>query len=358
MTTPPVAVDRPGAGSTDEVADLDPAWLSTALGVEVTAVQTTRVGTGQMGQSWRLDLTSTDPAAPTSLVAKMAGGDPSTRTLIADGYRNEFNWYTRWCATVDITTPRCWYATIVDDSTSFVLLLDDLAPSTPGAQVAGFTVDEADVALVELAGLHGPRWSDPTLTDDPALRAPTPEGTSFHAQVLAGAIPQFTEKFASWLSADDIAVLDDLGSWIGDWLLTGNDRLTFVHGDFRPDNLMVSPDGTRIHTLDWQTLGLGFAGRDVGYFLGLGLDTELRRAAERDLVRTYHDALLTHGVERSFEETFDDYRLGIPQGPLVTVLGAVYATATPTPESDAMFASMITRTCAAIRDLDPASLLG
>ncbi|MBU3701832.1 MAG: DUF1679 domain-containing protein [Acidimicrobiia bacterium] len=358
MTNASVAVDRSGAGPTDEVTDLDPAWLSTALGVEVTAVQATRVGTGQMGQSWRLDLTSTDPAAPASLVAKMAGGDPSTRTLIADGYRNEFNWYTRWCATVDITTPRCWYATITEDSTSFVLLLDDLAPSAPGTQAAGFTVAEADVALVELAGLHGPRWSDPTLTDDPALRAPTPEGAAFHAQVLAGAIPQFTEKFAAWLSADDIAVLDDLGSWIGDWLSVGGDRLTFVHGDFRPDNLMVSPDGARIHTLDWQTLGLGFAGRDVGYFLGLGLDSDLRRSAERDLVRTYHEALVTHGVERSFEETFDDYRLGTPQGPLVTVLGAVYATATPTPESDAMFASMITRTCATIRDLDPASLLG
>ena len=358
MTTPPVAVDRPGAGPTDEVGDLDTAWLSTALGTEITAVTATRVGTGQMGQSWRLELTGTDPAAPTSLVAKMAGGDPSTRTLIADGYRNEFNWYTRWCSTVDITTPNCWYATITDDSTSFVLLLDDLAPSTPGAQVAGFTADEATVALVELAGLHGPRWSDPTLTDDPALRVPSPEGTAFHAQVFAGAVPPFVEKFANWLSADDIAVLDDLSAWIGDWLLAGLDRLTFVHGDFRPDNLMVSPDGTRIHTLDWQTVGLGFAGRDLGYFLGLGLEPSVRRAAEAQLVRTYHEALAAHGVDRTYAETFDDYRLGTPQGPLVTVLGAVYATATPTPESDAMFASMITRTCAAIRDLDPSALLG
>ena len=55
MTSRPVAVDRPGAGPTDEVAELDPAWLSTALDVEVSSVHATRVGTGQMGQSWRLD---------------------------------------------------------------------------------------------------------------------------------------------------------------------------------------------------------------------------------------------------------------------------------------------------------------
>ena len=44
------------------------------------------------------------------------------------------------------------------------------------------------------------------------------------------------------------------------------------------------------------------------------------------------------------------------QGPLITVLGAVYAT-DPNPSSDAMFTAMITRSLQAIRDLDPFSLL-
>lgn len=352
-----VPTRHPAAPPTDQIADLDPAWLSAALGLDIVDVDATRVGTGQMGQSWRLVLTSPDPAAPASLVAKMAGGDPSTRTLIADGYRGEYRWYTELCDSVDILTPRCWYATITDDSTSFVLLLDDLAPSTPGAQASGLAVDAAAIALRELAGLHGPRWSDPSLLEIAELRVPTPEGASFHAQIFAGAVTQFVETFGAWMSSDDVAVLDDLGSWIGEWLQTGTDRLTFVHGDFRPDNLMISPDGATVHTLDWQTIGLGFAGRDVGYFLGLGLDTELRRAHERELVRTYHEALVAHGVDRSFDDTYADYRLGTPQGPLVTVLGAVYATATPTDASNEMFASMITRSCAAIRDLDPRSLL-
>jgi hypothetical protein len=47
----------------------------------------------------------------------------------------------------------------------------------------------------------------------------------------------------------------------------------------------------------------------------------------------------------------------VAQGPLITILGSVYATAEPSAESDAMFAAMITRSCAAIRDLDPFSLL-
>lgn len=355
----PVPTDHPAAPPTDEIADIDPDWLSAAMGAPVRSVSAQRVGTGQMGQSWRIAIEWAEdrPELPTSIVAKMAGGDPATRTLIADGYRGEFLWYTSLGPTVDISIPRCWYATITDDSVSFVLLLDDLAPSEPGAQLAGVTVDEAHVALREMAGLHGPRWADASLLEIPSLRAPTPEGTGFHAEIFAGAIPQFIAQFGEWMSAEDIITLEDLGSWMGDWLMARTERLTLIHGDFRPDNLMIAPDGSAVTTLDWQTVGLGFAGRDVGYFLGLGLDSDLRRANERDLIATYHEALTAHGVEITFDQCMDEYRLGTPQGPLVTVLGAVYATATPSAASNAMFVSMISRSCSAIRDLEPRSLI-
>lgn len=354
-----VPMNLPDAPPTDRSAELTPGWLSTALGTEVIAVSAQQVGTGQMGQSWRLHVDYADPTSslPRSFVAKLAGGDPETRTLIADGYRSEFLWYTSLGATVDIAIPRCWYATITDDAVSFVLLLDDLAPAEPGAQLPGASVAEAHVALRELAGLHGPRWGDPALSAIAELRPPSDDGAEFHAQIFAGAVPQFVAQFGEWVSADDIATLDDLASWIGDWLKARRDQLTLIHGDFRPDNLMISPDARHITTLDWQTIGLGFAGRDLGYFLGLGIDSDVRREHERELVGTYHRAITEHGVDITFERCFDDYRLGTPQGPLVTVLGAVYATATPSDASNAMFSSMITRSCAAIRDLDPRSLL-
>ena len=84
------------APPTDEISEIDAAWLSAALGAEVSAVRALRVGTGQMGQSWRLTIDWADPenGLPKSFVAKMAGGDPETRTLIADGYRSEYLWYT------------------------------------------------------------------------------------------------------------------------------------------------------------------------------------------------------------------------------------------------------------------------
>lgn len=357
MTVP---TNLPAAPPTDEVAEIDPAWLSAALGEEATNVVAQKVGTGQMGQSWRLTIDWATPNAntPRTLVAKMAGGDPATRTLIADGYRNEFLFYTAVQDSVAVRSPTCWYATITDDNTSFVLLLDDLAPAIPGVQANGVTVDEAHLCVRNLAGLHGPRWADATLLELNGLGLPSREGAEFHAQILEGAIPAFAEQFASFLSPEDHETIATVPPNLVNWITSRLDRFTLIHGDYRPDNLMFLPDGSAVTTLDWQTLGLGLAGRDVGYFLATSLDPDARRANENAIVRTYYDTLVSFGVsEFSFDECFEDYRLGVAQGPLITILGAVYATAEPSADSDAMFAAMITRSCAAIRDLDPFSLL-
>lgn len=355
-----VPTNHPEAPPTDEIAEIDPDWLRAALGERPTSVRTERVGTGQMGQSWRLSIEWADPdtTRPRSLVAKMAGGDPSTRTLIADGYRNEFLFYTAVRPTVAIRSPQCWYATITEDNTSFVLLLDDLAPAVPGVQARGVTVDEALVAVRNLAGLHGPRWADHSLLELDGLALPTADGAQFHAQVLTGAIPQFVEHFATHLGPEDEATIATVPDNLVAWITARLDRFTLIHGDYRPDNLMFMPDGSVVTTLDWQTLGLGLAGRDIGYFLATSLEPDARRANERRLVEAYHEALCDFGVgDFTLDTCFEDYRLGVAQGPLITILGAVYATAAPSAESDAMFAAMITRSCAAIRELDPFSLL-
>ncbi len=353
----------------DDPAGLTPAWVAAALAttgveVEITEVRSERVGTGQIGTSYRLHLTYADPqaaagaGAPVTLVAKMAGGDPANRGLVSDGYRNEFGFYTEIAQTVAISTPRCWYAVISDDNTCFVLLLDDLAPAEPGEQVRGCTLEEAHLALINLAGLHGPRWCDASLRGISWMNQQTAEGAAFYGEVLAGAVATFNERFAQLLPAADAELFTTIPARLGDWMLTRPERFSTIHGDYRPDNLMFLPDHSAVSTVDWQTLGLGLPGRDVGYFLATSIDPALRRSHERELVRTYHEALLTHGVGgHSFEECFEDYRLGTIQAPLITILGAVYATAEPTPASDAMFMAMATRSAEAIRDLDPLSLL-
>ncbi len=52
----------------------------------------------------------------------------------------------------------------------------------------------------------------------------------------------------------------------------------------------------------------------------------------------------------AFSECWDDYRFGALQGPLIAVFGCAFGTRTE--RGDRMFAAMVTRSCAAIRELD------
>ena len=84
-----------------------------------------------------------------------------------------------------------------------------------------------------------------------------------------------------------------------------------IHGDYRLDNLMFSTtEDDDVVAVDWQTMIVGPPTRDVAYFLGTSLDVDDRRAAEEQLVASYHRALVARGVDGyDAERCFDDYRV-------------------------------------------------
>jgi hypothetical protein len=330
------------------IEDVTPAWLSEALGRPVSSVDAERVGTGQIGASYRLHL---GWDGPPTLVAKLAAGDDEARARVADGYKAEVRFYTELASTVRVRTPRCWYGAVAEDGMTFTLLLDDLAPAEPGVQADGCTVAQAAAAVENLAGLHAPRWCDPTLKDL-GVMAFDASSAAFVGEVMQQGVAQFVERYAGQLDADDVATLQESAGAMEPFLLSRPERFALLHGDYRLDNLMF---GEEVHVVDWQTLTVGLPGRDLGYFLGTSLETADRRAHERDVVATYHRALGVDGYD--LDTCWDDYRAGMFQGPMITVLGAIFATAERSERADGMFLAMARRSCAAIRDLDAAAAL-
>jgi Phosphotransferase enzyme family len=345
----------------DHPGDLTAEWLTRALrrtepDTVVRAVEREAIGTGQMGASFRLHLDG--DRVPPTLVAKIAAGDRAARERVAPGFRKEVGFYTVFRERVAVRTPRCWYAAISDDFSSFVLLLDDLAPASPGVQADGCTVARAADAVQNLAGLPAPVWNDASLFDHADWLTPMTEaGSAFLGDVLVGATEQFLDRYATEL-ADDAETLRTAAALTARWGTAGADAFALVHGDYRLDNLMFPAHGPGVTALDWQSLTIGPPARDLAYFLTTSLVVEDRRAHERDLVQAYVDALVASGIEDyGFEQCFDAYRLGVLQGPMITVLGCMYATAERTARADGMFLAMATRSCAALRDLDSFALL-
>ena len=339
-----------------DIEDITPGWLSGALDTDVRTVAIEQVGTGQTGATYRLTLEADD--APTTMIAKVAAGDDAARTRVSAGYRNEVGFYRHLLDTVEVRTPQCSYAAISDDWTRFTLLLEDLTPRTPGVQAEGCSPERAEAALHNLAGLHAPRWNDPTLLDLDFVDRVTPEGAAFLGDVASSATEEFVERYRDDLADEDVATLRASAAAITGWILARPEPFAVTHGDYRLDNLMFGSADDDVVAVDWQTVAVGPPLRDVAYFLGTSLDVEARRASEQHLVESYHAELCARGVTGyDVDRCHEDYRLGQLQGPLITTLGAIYATAVRSDAADRMFLAMARRSCAAIRDLGSVELL-
>ena len=340
-------------------AELSPHWLSEALGGRVDTVVAEPVGTGQMGTCFRLRLAGPDVGArlPGVLLAKLPAADPAARAMVAGAYRCELRFYAEIAPTVAARVPQVHHAAWSGDGADFTLLLEDLAPRVQGDQLAGCSPAQAHDAVVNLAGLHGPRWCDPTLLAIEGLDRSGPEDAAFLAELYGPATEIFLAGLGDLVDPTDAATLEACVPLCERWVLARGERFGLVHGDYRLDNLMFAPDGAAgCVALDWQTLSLALPARDLAYFLGTGLTVADRRTHERDLVAAWHAALVGHGVGGyTGREAWEDYRFAMLQGPLVSVFGCAYGTRTE--RGDRMFAAMVARSCAAIRDLGVLSLV-
>jgi hypothetical protein len=359
-----MAVQPSAAGVVAERHQLTPAWFTAALapvapGVTVHSVELERIGTGQMGESYRARLDHGLPpdVLPDTVVVKLPVADPAARALVAGVYRCEVAFYTELATELAVRTPHCWYAASSEDGTAFVLVLEDLHPAEQGDQLAGCTVAQARSAVRNLAGLHAPRWCDPTLTELETLTLVDDAGAALLHDITGLAVEQFAEHFAGAVHDDDLATLRAVTEVVDRWVLGRPERFGLLHGDYRLDNLLFhGGDDPQVAAVDWQTLALGLPARDLAFFLGTGLEAEHRRVHEQDLVATYHDELCRQGVvDYPAHTCFEDYRFGMLQGPLITVLGAAYGTRTD--RGDAMFVTMIRRSCQAVRDLGSLDLV-
>jgi hypothetical protein len=345
--------------------DVTPEWLSAALSerrtpVEVSDVSVVAIGTGQTGATYRVTARyATDPGdLPHTFVIKLPAQDDTVRDRVTVGYRSECAFYAAVAERVRVPTPQCFYCEITEDALDYALLLADQAPAVQGDQIAGCGEQEARLAVVALAGLHGPSWCDPVWLDFPGIAFARPDEVSAKGlgDVAKMSADITLEKLGDRMSSEDRETFTTTMGLVTPWLLAEYDRFALLHGDYRLDNMLFDPDRTRISVVDWQTLGVGLPARDLAYFTATSLNSQLRATIERGLVDDYHRTLSGYGVSDYDRETcWRDYRLGVPQALLISALGFAFAAATE--RGDDMVLTMLSRGCRAIRDLGTLELI-
>jgi len=343
--------------------DITPSWLSDVLGARVRAVTSQRVGTGLVGMNLRCTLTyeGDRPAgAPASVVAKLPSEDETSRTtgVMLRNYEREVRFYQEVRDTVHIRTPHCYYSAWDEASGDFTLLLEDLSPGVPGDQVAGCSLDQARLAIVELAKLHAPRWGDPALAGIEWLQRRAGD-TGGQLQALYSMLfPGFVATYGPRLTTEQIALAERFAERIPAWLAMRQPPYCVTHGDYRLDNMLfgTTEGGYPVAVVDWQTPGHGSGSADLSYFIGAGLLPHDRRAHERDLVAEYHGAMLAEGVsDLTFETLWEHYTRDSFSGVVMSVIAPMIVAKSE--RSEDMFHAMAERHLQHALDLDALSLI-
>lgn len=356
MTGPAPLVPSIPRGPTD----VTPEWTSHALGVEVDAVEVTPIGTGQTGATYRLAVTYAADVTglPDTYAIKLSSQDDAVRDRVALGYRSEHAFYTGVTDVVRVPIPRHYHCEISEDGGDFVLLLADMAPAVQGDQIRGCTTAEAELAVRALAGLHGPTWCDPKWPAFPGLVMSMidEDAISGFGDVAVMAAKITLDRLGDRMRAEDRETVTEAMSMVAPWLLADRHRYALMHGDYRLDNLLFTPDRSAVTVVDWQTLGVGLPARDLAYFTGTSLLPDARAAADEQLVTAYHAELSGYDVGAYDRDTcWRDYRVGMLQVPLLSVLGCAFSISTE--RGDDMMLVMLARGCRAIRDLGSLDLV-
>ena len=326
-------------------SDLTAEWLTAALGIPVADFTFDRIGTGQMSECYRVELTrASDEAGPSSVVLKVAATDPASRqTGLALGlYEREVRFYTDIAPNLGGgPVAACHSAGFDPETGAFHLLLGDAAPAVVGDELRGATTEQAMLALAELARLHAPAFGDASMAQADWLNRDAPMNQGLIATLYAG----FVDRYGDQIAPEHRAVCERLvGSFDAYLEAEGTaDRLKgLVHGDYRLDNMLFGqPEADRpLTVVDWQTVTWGPAMTDVAYFLGCALPSDLRRENYDALLRTYHDALGANaGV------SLDDVREGVRRQSFFGVMMAIVSSmlVERTDRGDEMFMTMLSR---------------
>jgi len=244
-------------------------------------------------------------------------------------YVREGCFYAELGDTMPIRTPRCYFNHIDTESNTFALLLEDFGHRTMVSQIAGIDAERATDAVRALARVHARFWESPDLAAatwlpraiDPAIMA---AGGAYR-----DAWPRFVELFGDRLPDGSI----ELGEQVGATWETTQAALyercpeTFIHGDFRADNLMFDDDADddeRVGLLDWQISYRGGGVTDICYLLTQSMTLEDRRTHEQPIVRTWYDAVCEGlgGAPEGYsaDDAWTDYRAATGN---MTVYGVV-----------------------------------
>lgn len=300
--------------------DITPEWLTQMLH-HAQAIQKANVvsfnatpigvGIGFVGRIVRfvLKYDKKENQAPSSVVAKFPSTNPSLQRYWKKPpslYEIENRFYKHIASQTSLTIPKQYYGEFDHEAQKGVIIIEDLTTLRAGDQVAGCSLSDAKIAIKDMAHFHSDFWESDKLNAISWLASFNQNVEGLHQRYVDG-WPAFYKKFGHQLSESVIAINKQVtqhGIAIRNRLATTPQ--TFVHGDFRLDNVFF--DTNAMVVVDWGGYRRGTCMWDVNQFICQSLNINERQQAEESLLQQYHQTLQSRGIEYDWDQFFYDYR--------------------------------------------------
>ncbi len=341
--------------------EITPAWLTGLLqskghDVVVDTVIPARIGTGQVGATYRLHLAFQGDCAtcPSTLVAKLPSDDELSRVTGKSHltYLRESRFYQNFAGRKPMAIPDHLYVAFDDDNHDFTLIMQDLPKHAAGDQLAVPSRAEAMLAMEAAASIHAAWWGDPMLDTLDWLNGTAALPPPVDVDALYDMFwPAFCDRYTARITAEMKRVGDAFVGRVGAWVAAKTGPRCLTHNDFRPDNMLFAPDdGVQpIVVVDWQTVGVGQGASDIAYYMGTAFDPVTRRTHEGVLLDSYRAALAAKGMpDRDLADLWNSYRSASFAGFLMGATAAMVVTQTD--RGDAMFLAMCDRSAHMVLD--------
>ncbi len=302
--------------------EITPEWLTDALrsegvisqaNVKSVEVENMAAASGQVARlSIRYDFAEEN--APHSAIIKLPAENPLWRSEDFAGgyYQSEVKFYQELADSAGLTVPRHYFSALDVKNEDYVLLLQEVASVEFSDDSKGRSISRAKLILERLAEFHA-RWWNISRLEQLDWLPRFSERSGYFEKYCVNYWESFIELAGKKLNPKVRELGDRLGlevHGIMDKLSAG--PVTLVHGDLHMHNILFSSsnDDSQFVVIDWQFATCGRGAIDVAYFIYRTLDVEDRRRYEADLLHSYHDALIGHGVAGyDYNSFFQDYSL-------------------------------------------------
>jgi len=286
-------------------------WLREVTGLPITAARAEQIGAGigVIGAVYRMHLEG--DGVPASVVVKLQGLDEAaafTGTMLRM-YIREVRFYERMAARVPVRVPSVLHTALDEETSAFVIVMEDMGALRIVDQVAGMAIEDAERAVDRLAAWHATFWGEGEQLAEEGVTVSLAD--PIYPAVLPMVFGEGWEKVTSEMAVPDAVARAGKG-WpdVFAQLLVdlATPPTTMTHGDYRADNILFTTDD-EVALLDFQLSGTASGSYDLAYFVTQSLDPDVASANERALFDRYVAGLRAAGVpEADLGRLWDDYR--------------------------------------------------